>query len=197
MLWGRQIDQSEKPQTESIDDFEKSRWRERMWTDEDGTPMLPRLAINNCFTEGAKALQMKVPNRGRVQFGGVFAKCLLPPDKHVRLGVEIKDVQPITMFVPSNGKKGGGNRVNKIFAQIENWKATFEVVALDNAITKDVLQTVANYSGNCIALGAMRPGSNNCGQCGRFDVLSVEELESNDVDFAFSEGQEVEEEITT
>ena len=166
MLWGRQIDDSERPETTNKGEWEQSRWRERMLTDEDGTPMLPRLAINNCLTEAAKALRKTIPGKGKSEYGAVFARALVPPNSDVRLDVALQDVKPITMFVPSDGKKGGGKRVNRIFAQIDNWKATFQVVALDNCINKEVLELVANYASMCVGFGAMRPGNKNCGQCG-------------------------------
>ena len=187
MLWGRQINDEDRPETTSKGDFEQERWRERMLSDEDGTPMLPRLAINNCLTEAAKALRAKVPGRKGSEFGAVFARCLIPPDADVRLEVDIQDVKPVTMFVPSDGKKGGGKRVNRVFAQIDNWKATFTVVALDNAITKEIMELVASYASMCVGFGAMRPGNKNCGQCGRFKVISIEEIQSDALGFELPE----------
>lgn len=187
MLWGRQINDEDRPETTSKGDFEQERWRERMLSDEDGVPMLPRLAINNCLTEAAKALRKTIPGRGKSEYGAVFARALVPPDSDVRLDVDIQDVKPVTMFVPSDGKKGGGKRVNRIFAQINNWKATFKVVALDNAITTEIMELVANYASMCVGFGAMRPGNKNCGQCGRFKVLSIKEIESDALGFELPE----------
>ena len=187
MLWGRQINDTDRPQTTSKGDFEQERWRERMLSDEDGTPMLPNLAINNCLTEAAKALRKTIPGRGKSEYGAVFARALVPPYKDVRLDVDIQDVKPVTMFVPSDGKKGGGKRVNRVFAHIDNWKATFQVVALDNAITQEIMEEVANYASMCIGFGAMRPGNKNCGQCGRFKVVSIEETQSDALGFELPE----------
>lgn len=89
------------------------------------------------------------------------------------LDVNKQDVDGEWLFVPADGKRGSGKRVEKRFPVIPaGWIATFTVYVLDDIITKDVLVEHVGAAGKFIGIGRFRPRNN--GFYGRFAVEKVE-----------------------
>jgi len=87
------------------------------------------------------------------------------------LPIKVDDVKSETLFVPSDGKPGGGKRVEKTFPLISSWSGTIEYIILDDLITQDVFNRVLLASGTLIGIGRFRP--RNRGYYGRFAIDSV------------------------
>lgn len=155
---------------ESADAYEKRTWMERLHVSEDGHVFIPPMAFKNCLSDAAKFLGMKVPDKAKATY-----------TKHFEAGVLIMDPLPLPetkeqvqgewLFVPSNGRRGGGSRVLKCFPYIPAWKGEVTIYILDNTITEEALRYHLDGAGKFIGIGRFRPRNN--GFYGRFKVTSL------------------------
>ena len=163
--------QTPKMERETSNDHELRVWRERCHVNEDGNVVIPPMSIKNCLSEAAKFLSMKIPGGGKATYTKHFEAGLLCMEPALVLvnekPVPLKAVKGELLFVPSDGKRGGSKRVNKMFPVIPiGWKADIEVMVLDEMITRDVLKLHLTRAGQFIGLGRFRPRNN--GFYGRF-----------------------------
>lgn len=162
---------SEKSAKEQHGEFEKRTWRERAHVDENGICYMPAMAFKNSLTEAAKYLSMKIPGKRNATYtkhfeAGVFV------DTHLSLGVKGDAVDGEWVFVPSDGKRGGGSRVWKCFPIFRQWGGVVDFHVLDETITEDAFREHIEAAGTFKGVGRFRPGSN--GYYGRFEVVKIE-----------------------
>lgn len=155
---------------ESSKDKEKRTWRERLHTTEDGFVFIPPMAFKNCLSEAAKFLAMQIPGKGKSTYTKHFEAGVLVVDP-LQLPIRKDDVPGEWLFVPADGVRGSGKRVDKCFPIIHEWggEVTFHII--DETITKDVFTKVLEEAGKFIGIGRFRPRNN--GFYGRFKVESV------------------------
>ena len=165
--------QTEKLEKEGHDAYERRTCRDRLHVDEDGMVFIPPMAFKNCLAEAAKYLSIQIPGKGKNTYTKHFEAGLLVMDP-VPLGIKKEDVPIEGLFVPSDGRRGGGKRVMKWFPYIPKWEGEVPFYVLDETITKDVLALHLEQSGKFIGIGRFRPRNN--GFYGRFDVLSLKEV---------------------
>lgn len=160
-----------KLERELPDAYERRTWRERMHVNGDGHVFIPATMLKNALSEAAKYMSLSVPGRGKATYtknivaGVLVVKPIVLPDKKA-------DVQPEELFLPSNGKIGGGSRVMRVFPLIPEWKGQAEFIILDDIITKDVFTAHLEAAGSFIGLGRFRPRNN--GYYGRFEITKVQ-----------------------
>lgn len=159
--------ESPRKEREKFEDHEKRCWRERMHTTEDGYVFLPPMAFKNMLYEAASRLAIKIPGKGQQTYTKSFEAGVLVTDPIV-LPLKAEDVKSEKLFVPSDGKKGGGKRVFKYFPRIESWEGTVTFYILDEMITKTVFERVLNAAGLLVGIGRFRPARG--GFYGRFVV---------------------------
>jgi len=128
------------------------------------------MAFKNSLTEAAKYLSLKVPGKGNATYtkhfeAGIF--CNTP----MSLGVKAADVPGEELYVPSDGKRGGGLRVWKTFPLFREWGGVVTFHVLDKTITNDAFREHMEAAGMFRGVGRFRPGSN--GYYGRFEVVSI------------------------
>ncbi len=152
-------------------DYEDRTWRERCHVNTTGEIFIPPMAFANSLKESAKYLSLPIPGRGKSTFTKHFEAGVLVTDG-VALGIQKEDVIQETVFVPSDGKRGGGSRVEKHFPLITSWTGTVAYYITDDLITEDVFKQVLDVSGELIGIGRFRP--RNWGYYGRFKVESLE-----------------------
>lgn len=155
-------------------DYEKRTWRHRMHVNARGNVEIPGASIANCVKQAAKRLKIQVPGKGRVEFTKYFEAGIMVPD-NIELPLKAADVPCDTLFVPSDGVRGGGKRVTKYFPRIDEWQALVKFYVFDDLITETVFAQVLNAAGLLVGIGRFRP--ENCGFYGRFRVA---ELDWND-----------------
>ena len=155
---------------ESAADYEKRTWKNRIHVDKSGNVFIPPMAFKNCMSDAAKYLSIGIKGKGKSTYTKHFVAGLLVMDP-VSLGIKIDDIQGETLFVPSDGKRGGGSRVEKIFPVVPEWKANVTFYILDETITEAVFVEHLKQAGMFIGIGRFRPINN--GFYGRFDVLDV------------------------
>jgi len=163
--------QSTKNTGEGHEDFENRTWRERLHVNENGNVFVPPMAIKNCLSNVAKFLSETVPGKGKATYTKHFDAGVMvinPCD----IGVKASDVEGEKLFVPSDGKKGGGSRVWKTFPLIKEWKFECEIILLDPLLIDkpEKVEEYLGHAGKFIGLGRFRP--RNGGFYGRFKVKS-------------------------
>jgi hypothetical protein len=165
--------QSVKNTGEAHDAFEARTWRERCHTDADGMVIFPGMALKNMLGDTAKFLGEKVPGKGQSTYTKHFDAGIMVV-RNLEFGVHVDDVDGETLFVPSDGKKGGGSRVEKTFPVLAKWEVDAEIIVLDPTLETKVEEVVVRYlhhAGKFIGIGRWRP--RNGGMNGRFLVRDV------------------------
>lgn len=147
-------------------------WRQKVATNDRGQVLIQPFALKNCLESAARRLQMKVPSL-KGTFTKLFTQGILVTDEILLFGrnkkpVTIDDVSPLRLFVPSDGKRGSGKRVERIFPELREWQGKATIYVLDNKITDEVLRTHLTEAGKFIGFGSMR--CENGGINGRFEV---------------------------
>ena len=152
---------------ELFGDYEKRTWRERMHVNSDGYVFIPPMSFKNCISEIAKYRGDKIPGKRNATYTKHFESGVLVLEGPV-LPIKKDDVPGEWLFVPSDGKRGGGSRVSKCFPLIAKWEVEVVFYILDETITDDVFQAHLRDAGNFIGLGRFRPSRN--GFYGRFRI---------------------------
>ena len=156
-------------------DYEARTWRERCHVNQDGFVIMPPMAFTNSLKEAAKYLSVPIPGKARQTFTKHFEAGVLMSEPLV-LPIKKSEVESEWLFVPSDGRRGGGRRVEKCFPLIREWKGTVIFYILDDILTKDVFAQVLEASGNLIGVGRFRP--RNLGYYGRFKCEALEWAEN-------------------
>ena len=162
---------SKRGDTEPADVFEDRTWRERMHVNKDGRIFIPPMAFKNSLAEAAKFLSLSVPGKGKATFTKHFEAGIMTSDPLV-LPILAKDVQGETLFVPADGRRGSGSRVNRTFPLIPEWEGKVTFIIFDSTITPDIFLRHLRAAGTFIGIGRFRPRNN--GFYGRYQVLGVE-----------------------
>lgn len=155
---------------EGPDDYEARTWKSRAHVDKDGIIFIPPMAFKNCMSEAAKYLSIQIPGKGKATYTKHFEAGLLICDP-VSIGVKIGDVIGNWLFVPSDGRRGGGRRVKRCFPKVDTWKGDLIIHVLDETITENILRTHLEAAGSFIGIGTFRPRNN--GFFGRFKTIEL------------------------
>lgn len=150
--------------------YEDRTWRNRLNVDADGMVVIPPMALKNCLSEAAKLLGLRVPGKGRSTYAKHFLAGLLIADP-IPLGIHRDKVASETLFVPSDGVRGGGKRVLKHFPVIPEWQGVANISIFDETIDANTLGLHLIQAGMFVGLGRFRPSSG--GFYGRFAVTSL------------------------
>lgn len=166
----KHYDTPHKPK-ELHSDYEARTWRDRCNVNEKGNIVISPMALANCVKEAAKFASIKVKGKGQATFTKHFQAGIMVSEG-ITLPVKKDDVEGEWLFVPSDGKPGGGSRVMKCFPLIKSWQGVVQFFILDDTITEDVFREVLTLAGKLIGIGRFRPI--NRGYYGRFKVVDVE-----------------------
>lgn len=164
---------TDKLAKESAKDYEARTWRDRMHVDAKGFVFIPPMAFKNCIASAAKFIGEQIPGKGKSTYTKHFLSGVLVVDPLV-LPIKRDDVEGEWLFVPSDGIRGSGKRVDKCFPVIREWGGDVTWHVLDDTITADVFERTLREAGKFIGLGAFRP--QNGGYYGRFSVEKVKEV---------------------
>jgi len=163
---------------QSHEAFEEQTWRERLHVDEKGEVFIPAIAIKNMMVECARYLSETVPGKGKATYTKHMEAGMMVLDP-VKLKVKAKDVQPEGLFVPSDGKRGGGSRVYKMFPTIPaGWKGKVKATVFDRCLKPEKIKEYLEQSGMFIGLLRWRPRNN--GLYGRFTVKNFKVTKNDD-----------------
>lgn len=94
---------------EDAPDYERRTWRNRMHVDSDGQVYIPPMQFKNCIAEAAKFLSIPIPGDKKKTYTKHFEAGVMVVTP-VPLGIQADDVPGEALFVPSDGRRGGGSR---------------------------------------------------------------------------------------
>lgn len=163
---------------ESHADHEERTWREKLHVNEHGNVFIPPMQFKLCLANGASYLGEKIKGKGNATYTKHFNAGIIV-DEGLDIGIKKEDVDHHWVFVPSDGKPGGGKRVPKCFPVIHHWKGDVKFYILDDIITEDIFTRYLKESGRFIGLGVFRP--QNRGYFGRFEVEKVQWIDDEAV----------------
>ena len=129
----------EKKAGESNSDHEKRAWRQRLHTDAAGNVVIPPMSFKNCLSEAAKFLGRQIKGKGKCTYTKHFEVGVMVLEA-MPLGIEAASVPGEWLFVPSDGKRGGGSRVDKCFPLIAEWSGKVTFHLLDPVISKEIFE---------------------------------------------------------
>jgi hypothetical protein len=159
-----------KKEKESPADYEERTWRDHCHVNSDGFIVIPPMAFKNCLAEAAKYLSIKIPGRGKATYTKNFEAGVLVTDPLV-LPIKKEEVEGEWLFLPSDGKRGSGSRVDKSYPLIREWGGDVRFFVLDDTITQDTFKYHLEQAGKFIGIGRFRPRNN--GYYGRFTVENI------------------------
>jgi len=179
----KNIDKDEHPERpkETKDAYEERCWRARLHVTPDGYVEIPPTAFANGIKAAARRLQIQVPGKGKTLYTKYF-EAGISVMEGVKLSVRPESVPRDKLFVPADGKPGGGKRVFRSFPRIDAWSGKVTWYVLDDIITESVFTQVLRSFGMLVGIGRFRP--ENRGFYGRFKVNAVEWIEDGDAVFA-------------
>jgi hypothetical protein len=156
---------------EIADAYERRTWRHRLHVGRDGNVFIPPMSFSNAVKSSAKRLGMKVPGKGQKTYTKSFEAGVMVTDP-LPLGMKADEVPADELFVPSDGIRGSGKRVTKLFPRIDAWEGEVTFYILDDLIDEKVFKQVLDNAGLLVGIGRFRP--ENCGYYGRFKVEKLE-----------------------
>ncbi len=170
------IEHPKKPK-ETHDAFEERTWRHRLHTTPAGNVYIPPSAFENAIREAAKRLAISVPGKGKTLYSKYFEAGIQIPEG-ITLPIKADDVTGERLFVPSDGRPGGGKRVYKKFPRIDEWIGALTIYIFDDLINENVFKRVIESSGFLVGIGRFRPQSR--GFYGRYSVDGFQWIENGD-----------------
>jgi len=181
VMFGAHVSEAKKSD-ETHDQYEERTWQQKVRTLKDGQVFIQPFALKNALESAAKWLSMGIPGEGKKTFTKRFASGVLVAEKMPLFDgdgkpLTIDDVEPIRIFAPSDGQRGSGRRVFRVFPTVHEWQCETEIIILDGKITETVLEKHLIAAGKFIGFGSMR--AENGGINGRFSVddLALEAIE--------------------
>ena len=112
----------------------------------------------------------QVPGKGKNTYTKHFESGIIVADPLI-LPETRHTVAKDRVYVPSDGKRGGGKRVWKNFPLVKTWTGDVSFVIIDDIITEDVFRKHLDLAGQLVGIGRWRPRNN--GMYGRFKVLDL------------------------
>jgi hypothetical protein len=163
-----------KRSDETHEQREERLWPKKVHTTPEGQAYIQPFALKNAIESAGSRLNMKLT--GKATYTKLFRQGVMVVNP---LLLETMDGKPVTvehihprpLFVPSDGKKGSGRRVMRIFPEVMAWTAVATVTVLDPRITPEITLAHIAEAGKFIGFGSMRV--ENGGINGRFSVEAV------------------------
>jgi hypothetical protein len=156
---------------ENSKDYEARTWRERVHCGEDGKIYIPPMSFKNCLSEAAKYLSIQIPGKGKSTYTKHVEAGILVMDP-LQLPIKKADVKGEWLFVPADGVRGSGKRVDKCFPVITSWAGSVTFHIFDETVTEEVFAHILGEAGKFIGIGRFRPRNN--GFYGRFAVDGID-----------------------
>lgn len=152
------------------DAYMRRTWRLHLHVTPQGYVEIPPMALKNCLSMAAKYLSIQVKGKGKATYTKNFEAGVMVIEPIV-LPIRMEDVESDTLFLPSDGIRGSGKRVTKIYPRINSWEGDATWLILDDIIDEDIFMHILEQSGQLIGIGRFRP--RNSGYYGRFSAKLI------------------------
>lgn len=155
LAWGRPVF-SEQKSNETIEQRERRVWREKFHTGKNGNLVIPAQALKLAIVDYAAYKGEKIPGKGQTRYLKFFeAGTMVLED--IDLGVKPSKLKELPLYVPSDGKKGGGRRVWRWFPLLEDWAGEARVYVVDREVlTPEKVHEYVAGAGVFIGVGFWR-----------------------------------------
>lgn len=159
-----------KHEKETHEAYEQRTWREKCTVNDAGEIVIPAMAFKQALDATAKRLGDQIPGKGKATYtkhfvGGVMCR------SDVAIGFHKDTVPSITINANSDGVRGSGKRVKRIFPQVPEWEGTAEFAVFDETVTQKIFERHMREAGSFVGIGRFRPEKG--GLNGRFRVMSI------------------------
>lgn len=158
---------------------EERTWKERGHWNEEGKMFLPAMSFKKMIEGSAAYMGLKVPGRGKLGWAGIFGSAVMPDADGTILDAQGNpitrdNVRKLSLYVPSDGKKGGSTRVLKHFPLLlPGWTGICSLSVMDGRIPEDVFYKTLLCGGRFVGLGMFRPEKPRFGYFGRFEPVDI------------------------
>lgn len=175
-----EVPQIGKDDKEAPDAYDRRTWRNRLHTSSEGFVEIPGSMFSNSIKNACKRLSLKVPGKGTNLYAKYFEAGVMVPEG-LTLNIKASEVKSEELFVPSDGKRGGGKRVTKTFPRLDAWEGLVTYYIFDEIIDRAVFTKCLVSSGQLVGIGRFRP--ERWGFYGRFivDEKRSEWIEDGDI----------------
>lgn len=163
----------DKEKSETWDDYEARIWRKKAHTLPSGEMFVPGSAFKLCLDEAIQNLNEKIGGKGNQTWSGVF-RMGLAPMSDMPLGVKIDECMSERVFCHSNGKRGPGTRVNRLFPILHRWGGTVTLRIFNDNITQEKFEEFFTKAGLIAGVGRGRPSTGCPNGLGRFRPVRFE-----------------------
>jgi hypothetical protein len=167
--------QTEKNPKELPKDFELRCWRDRIHRNKEGWVIIPPMMIVKSIQSAASYLGMKIPGKRNATYTKHFLAGIRCNETMV-LPIKYDEVPGEWFLVPSDGKSGGGSRVEKCFPVIDEWEGALTMYITDDLITRDVFEYHVKTAGQLIGIGRFRPARGGYYGCFKAEVKEWKDI---------------------
>lgn len=167
---GKAFESSRLP-NESHEDFDERCWRERCHKTPDGHIFMPPMAFKQAIVSAARLLNEKIPGKRNQTWTKQF-ECGVLIGEGIEIPMRVEEVGSERLFVPADGKKGGGTRVYRRFPLIQEWEGHLTFFVTSPEITEPVFKRMLEASGLMIGVGRFRVERG--GYYGRYEIIKME-----------------------
>lgn len=153
---------------EAPDAWEKRTWLEKGHYDGDDKLYIPMMGFKQGLDTAAKFLSQQIPGKGKQTYTKHFLSGVLCSN-NLSTGVAKNDCLCERIYANTDGVRGSGKRVWRLFPKIEKWEGDLTFVIVDMTITPEVFLETLEAAGRFVGVGRFRPERG--GTNGRFEVV--------------------------
>ena len=128
------------------------------------------MGFKQSLDRAASMLGRQIPGKGKSTYTKFFLSGVLCINPLILPDLE-ENVRGERIHANSDGVRGSGKRVWRIFPVIDDWEGYVPFTILADEITKDVFEDHLRQAGAFVGIGRFRP--QNGGFFGRFTVESI------------------------
>lgn len=168
----------EKQKGESHEEFDKRVWRDKAHYNDAGQVFIPGVGFKLALDEVASLINEKIKGKGNQTYSGLIRTGVVAMSD-MYLGVTKDKLKSITIFANLDGKRGGGNRGNRVFPLVSSWEGEIEFRVFNDDLPPEVFERFMTQAGLLTGVGRGRPGKGCPAGNGRFQPLEF--LWTNDL----------------
>lgn len=175
--FGRKGESEKRNSNETEDQFGLRTYREKCHVVDNGEVFLNPIGLKKSIETACSRIGESVPGKGKSQWTK-FVKSGINCNEPILLGIKVDKIPYKKLYVPSNGKVGGGSRVWRYFPIMDKWGGKARIEVIDESIPVEKIEEWLIYAGQYCGVGVFRPSSQSGGWWGRFKVKSFKEVKN-------------------
>lgn len=156
---------------EKPDAYEERTWRNKAHTNSAGNIYMPPMAFKMGLDTAAQRIGRQIPGKGKATYTKYFLSGVLMFEGPVLpiKAAELTENECDRIHANSDGVRGSGKRVWRLFPRIDDWEVDVEYTILTDEIEQDVFEEALHHAASFVGVGRFRP--QNGGYYGRYEVV--------------------------